>query len=44
MKLANMIPQKSEDTDVIGLIADLSNTLKDSEIHQTALDKIIDMV
>jgi predicted DNA-binding protein YlxM (UPF0122 family) len=44
IKIANMIPQKSEDVDIIGLIADLSNTMKDSKTHEKDLDKLIDMV
>jgi hypothetical protein len=44
MKIANEIPKKTEEVDIIGLIADLSNTMKDSSEHQDALDKLIDMV
>jgi hypothetical protein len=44
MKIVKEIPNKDEEVDIIGLIADLSNTMKDSSDHQEELDKLIDMV
>ena len=44
MKIVDTISKVSEDVDIIGLIADLSNTMKDSQKYQKELDKIIDMV
>lgn len=44
MKVANTIPSMSEESDIISVIADLSNLMKDSKKHETSLDKIIDMV
>lgn len=43
-KIADAIKTHKWDIGIIGLVADLSNTMKDSADHQEALDKIIDMV
>ena len=44
MKVADTIPSKSDESDIISLIADLSNLMKDSKKHESSLDNIIDMV
>ncbi len=44
MKLATDIKNHEWDIGIAGLIADLSNTMKDSSNFQDELDNIIDMV
>lgn len=44
LKIANDIKVHEWDVGIVGLVADLSNTMKDSSEYQDELDKIIDMV
>ena len=44
MKIATDIKNHEWNIEIAGLVADLSNTMKDSSKHQDALDNIIDMV
>ena len=44
IKVANSILSKTDESDIISVIADLSNLMKDSKKHENSLDNIIDMV
>lgn len=44
IKIASDIKSHEWNLEIIGLIADLSNTMKDSSEFETELNKIIDMV
>ena len=44
LKIASDIKSHEWNLEIIGLIADLSNTMKDSSEFETELNKIIDMV